>query len=359
MGRVYQRGHTWWIQYYHQGQLFRESSRSPQKSVATAFLKKREGEVVDGRLPNLQADRTTFEDLTNLLIQDYRNNGRKTLTRVEQLVNHLKESFSKFRAHDITSPHLSRYIERRQQEKAAPATINRELAALKRMFNLAIKQTPPLVKPYTIPHIPKLKENNIRTGFFTHEEYQLLRGRLSDYLKIPFIIAYWTGMRSGEILGLQWDHVDLEKGWIRLDPGTTKNGEGRIIPLANEVTHGLKQWWRESRLKYPYCPWVCHYRGTWLRRIPKRTWKEACDKAHMPEKLFHDLRRTGVRNLIRSGISERVAMDISGHRTRSVFDRYNIVSEADLVQAKDKLNTLSTISSTMGKEKEGEIAVSC
>lgn len=358
MGRVYKRGQTWWIQYYHQGKLFRESSRSPQKSVASAFLKKREGEVVDGRLPNLQAERTTFEDLTNLLIQDYRNNGRKTLIRVEQLVKHLKKSFAKYRAHEITSTPLSSYIERRQREKAAPATINRELMALKRMFNLAVKQTPPLVKLDAIPHIPKLKEHNIRTGFFTREEYELLRGLLPDHVKIPFLIAYWTGMRTGEILCLQWDQVDFERGLLQLAPGTTKNGQGRTIPLANEVIHGLKQWWRISRLKYPYCDWVCHYKGTWLRKIPPRTWKEACRNAHIPEKLFHDLRRTGVRNLVRLGVPERVAMEISGHRTRSVFDRYNIVNETDLLQAKDKLNTLSTISSTMVEKPEEEIVVS-
>ncbi|MGD9853258.1 MAG: tyrosine-type recombinase/integrase [Nitrospirales bacterium] len=358
MGRVYKRGNTWWIQYSHQGKLFRESSRSPQKSVASAFLKKREGEIVDGRLPNLQAERTTFEDLTKLFLQDYRNNNRKTLTRAQQLVDRLTESFATFRAHDITSTHISRYIERRQQEGTASGTINRELSGLKRMFNLAIKQTPPLVKPYTLPQIPKLKENNIRTGFFTHEEYQILRGFLPDHVKIPFLIAYWTGMRSGEILALQWDRVDLDHKLIYLAPGTTKNDQGRTIPLADEVIHGLKQWWRISRLKYPSCPWVCHYKGTWLRKIPPRTWKEACRKAHVPEKLFHDLRRTGVRNLIRTGIPERVAMAISGHRTRSVFDRYNIVNEADLVQAREKLNTLSTISSTIGEGQEGKAVVS-
>lgn len=358
MGRVYKRGQIWWVQYYHHGKLFRESCRSSQKSVATALLKKREGEVVDGRIPNLQAERTTFEDLTTLLTQNYRNNGRKTLIRVEQLIKHLKKSFAKYRVHEITSPHLLRYIGRRQQEKAAPATINRELMALKRMFNLAVKQTPPLVNPYTIPHIPKLKENNIRTGFFTREEYELLRGFLPDHVKIPFLIAYWTGMRSGEILGLQWDQVDFERGMLQLAPGTTKNGQGRTIPLANEVIHGLKQWWRISRLKYPYCNWVCHYRGTWLRRIPPRTWKEACKNAHIPEKIFHDLRRTGVRNLVRVGIPERVAMDISGHRTRSVFDRYNITSAGDLIRAREKINTLSTISSTTGEGQEGKAVVS-
>lgn len=145
-------------------------------------------------------------------------------------------------------------------------------------------------------------------------------------------------MRSGEILDLQWAKINLERGFLQLDHGTTKNGQGRTIPLANEVIHGLKQWRRVSRLQYPYCPWVCHYKGVRLRRIPKRTWKETCRKAHMPEKIFHDLRRTGVRNLIRSGIPERVAMEISGHRTRSVFDRYNIVSEGDLMQAGKLLN---------------------
>ena len=350
MGSLYKRGKTWWIQYYHQGQLFRESSHSFQKSVASAILKKREGELIDGRLPNLRADRTTFEDLAQLLIQDYQINGRKTLDRAYQLVDRLKEAFAKFRAQDITSAHLSRYIAKRQQKGVAPATINRELGALKRMFNLSIKQTPPLVRPYAIPHIPKLKEKNIRTGFFTMEEYKLLRGVLPDQLKIPFIIGFWTGMRAGEILRLRWEQVDLERQFIRLDPGTTKNDQGRMIPLANDVIHALNQWWPLSRLAYPHCEWICHYKGKRLHTIPHQRWQEACEKAGLPKKLFHDLRRTGVRNLIRAGVPERVAMEISGHRTRSVFDRYNIVSEEDFFQAREKLNQLSTISSTMERE---------
>lgn len=309
-------------------------------------------------LQPFRADRTTFEELADLFLHDFQVNGRKTLNRSRQLVDRLKESFAKFRAHDITSSHLARYIARRQEEEAAPATINRELGALKRMFTLALRQTPPLVQPGSVPHVPKLKEDNVRKGFFTADEYRLLRGVLPDYVKIPFVLAYWTGMRGGEILSLKWEQVDWERGYLRLEPGTTKNNRGRHIPLVREVLIGLDQWWRFSRQRYPQCEWICHYHGVRLQIILRKQWKKACLQVGLAGKLFHDLRRTGVRNLVRAGVPERVAMEISGHRTRSVFDRYNIVSEDDFLQAREKLDRLSTISSTVAHPDMPEPLVS-
>ena len=239
-------------------------------------------------------------------------------------------------------------IDRSIGEGTANGTINRELTALKRMFNLAIQQTPPLIPSHYKPHFPHLREDNVRKGFFTNQEYKLLRAALPDHLKIPFVISYWTGMRSGEILQLQWNQVDWDKGFLRLDPGTTKNEKGRHIPLAQDGVLALRQWWRGSKLQYPACDWICHYRGKQLKSIPRKQWQKVCERVGLRGRLFHDLRRTGVRNLIRAGVPERVAMEISGHRTRSVFDRYNIVSEQDLYQAQARLNQLSTNSSTVG-----------
>lgn len=335
MGSIYKRGRVWWIQYYHQGALFRESSRSDLKSAATALLRKREGDLVDGRLPARQAEKTTFEDLAQLYLRDYEINGKKSLRRAKQLVAQLTKTFATLRAIQITTPRLQAYIAGRQQDGMANGTINRELAALKRMFRLASQQTPPLVLAQ--PQIRLLQERNVRQGFFIEEEYQVLRAALPDHLKIPFILGYWTGMRAGELLGLRWDQIEWERGLLRLEPGTTKNGRGRVVPLVQEVRDVLERW-RDHTLRYnPGCPWVCHFQGQRMGKIQKRTWDKACRLVGLPGKLFHDLRRTAVRHMVRRGISERVAMQISGHKTRAIFDRYNIVNEEDLLEARRRL----------------------
>lgn len=338
MGRIYRRGTIWWIQYYGQGQLFRESSRSPLKSAATSLLKLREGEISHGRVPALKAEKTTFGDLAALYLQDYQINGRKTCGRAQELTDRLSESFGRFRACRLTSEHIRSYIARRQSEGMANGTINRELAALKRMFRLGSQQTPPLV--ITTPHIPHLQENNVRQGFFTEDEYKLLRAALPDHAKMPLIIGYWTGMRAGEIVMLRWEQIDLERGLLRLEPGTTKNNQGRLVPLVNEVREALWQWKKQTLHRYPACPWVCHFRGERLMRVPKKVWQQVCERIGLKGKLFHDLRRTAVRNMVRAGISERTAMAVSGHKTRSVFDRYDIVSENDVLMAKERLDSV-------------------
>ncbi|MBX3306368.1 MAG: site-specific integrase [Nitrospira sp.] len=172
---------------------------------------------------------------------------------------------------------------------------------------------------------------------FTEDEYKLLRAALPDHVKVPLIIGYWTGMRAGEIVMLRWEQIDLECGLLRLEPGTTKNNQGQLIPLVKEVTEALWQWKERTLLRYPTCPWVYHFRGERLERVPTGAWKAASDRIGLKEKLFHDLRRTAVRNMVRAGISERVAMTISAHKTRSTFDRYHIVSDSDLSLARIKL----------------------
>ena len=233
MGSIYRRGAVYWVKYFRNGKPYRESSRSDKETDAKRLLRKREGEISEGKIPGIHFDKVKFDDLSDNFLTDYRINGRKSIARAERSVRQLKTFFGGFKVTNITTPRIQSYIERRIEQGMLNATINRELAALKRIFNLGLQQTPPKVD--RVPHIPMLQENNVRKGFFEHVDFINLREVLPSYLRGFVTFAYKTGWRVSEITELTWSQVDLENSIVRLESGTTKNNEARTVYLDDEL----------------------------------------------------------------------------------------------------------------------------
>ncbi|WDP92416.1 MAG: site-specific integrase [Desulfobacter sp.] len=353
MGSVYKRGNVYWIKYYRQGKCFRESSESTKKMVAKKLLSRREGEIAQGKIPGVQFEKVKFEDLAEGFLRDYKINQKKSLVKAERSVRRLQTQFENMSVPHITTPRINTYIEGRLNDGAANATINRELSALKRMLSIGAQQTPPLVD--RVPHIKLLEENNVRTGFFEHGEFLALRDNLPAYLKGVATFGYKSGWRVSEITGLKWSNVDLGKRVACLEIGMTKNKEGRTIYLDDELFELFQKQRAKQKDGNKITPYVFPNRtGAGQIKDFRKSWKTACKAAGVAGLIFHDLRRTAVRNMVRSGIPERVAMMISGHKTRAVFERYNIVSEDDLMVAAQKQedylkNQLGTIPGTVAQ----------
>ena len=241
-------------------------------------------------------------------------------------------AFGETRASELNTHMIHEYIAKRQKAKGKNATINRELEVIKRSMTIGFRCDPP--KVIRQMYIPMLPENNIRVGFLDDAGYLRLRDALPEHLRAIFVVGYHVGNRIGELLGLQWQQVDLISKQIRLNPGTTKNGKGRTMPIYGEMLPWLKMA-HETRDKM--CPNVFQYEGRAIGEF-KKSWRSACAVAEVPGLLFHDLRRSAIRNMRLGGVAENVAMQISGHRTRSVFDRYDIVSDRDIIDAAAKMD---------------------
>lgn len=348
MGEVRKRGNIWWIRYYRNGRRHEESSGSTRKGDATKLLKVREGDIAKGIPVSAKAGRLKFDEAVRAVMDDYRNNGRRSLAAVERRYRlHLEPFFGGQKLASLTTADMRAYIAKRRKDGAANATVNRELAVVKRAYSLAEKDGRILHRP----HIPSVEEDNVREGFFERDEFEDVRDALPKPLRGLVTFAYLTGWRvPSEVQTLKWAQVDRKAQVIRLEPGKTKNREGRVLPygLLPELVQVIEEQWAErERLlaeSGKLCPWVFHRKGKPVRSF-RKAWKAACKAAGCPGKLVHDFRRTAARNLVRAGVPDKIAMGVTGHKTRSVFDRYNIVDESDLRDA------LGRLSDSTGTEK--------
>jgi len=330
------------VKYYINGRPVRETTRTEKESEAKRFLREREGRVATGQPIIRRADRILYDEVAADLRRHYETTGERGLDEANDRFKPLARFFHGRRVVSIDGTLASVYVQQRQKSGVANGTINRELAMLIRMLRLAHEHK----KLLQLPVIHKLKEAAPRKGFFEAHQLAAVRARLPVDLRVAVTIAYTFGWRmQSEILTLTLAQVDLEANTLRLEPGTTKNEDGRtayLTPelrtmLAEQITRVKKVAKTRGQVIPHLFPHLSGKReGQRIHDLHGR-WVTACKKVGCPGMLVHDLRRTAVRNLVNRGVSERVSMKITGHRTRSIFDRYHIVSPQDLQDAAVKM----------------------
>lgn len=350
MASIRKHGDGYQTRYYTNGVRQHETFTS----LEAAQIRAKEVELAQAKGATVEAhpQRVKFWELAKAVVQYYDVNELRSRDDIECRYRvHLIPFFGNRKAVTINGAMIGDYIALRKSEGASNATVNRELEAMKRAFKLGVQQeTFPQV-----PYIPHLKESNVRTGFFTRPEVDRLCAHLPEPLGRFVLFAFLTAWRCDEIRNLKWSNVDFERGEIRLEPGTTKTDAGRVFPLTSELRSLIGVPKIRTIVNFP---WVFERRQQQVKSF-RKTWARACMAAGLPctieteivtvkagprkgekrtkitritaKHLFHDLRRSGVRELAKI-LGEKRAMQRTGHKSRSVFDRYSIVSDFDLTE---------------------------
>jgi len=350
-GRIYQRpgSRFWHCAYFgptkngEWGEI-RESTATDDEKRARTFLRDRLREVANHRdqirpFQGPRAEKLTVGALLDSLFAYYERREIKSLQRTRIHAKPVREFFGHLPALAVTPDVVRRYAEARRAEKRpkSNATINRETEILSAAFSLAFKEERLARKPY----IPTLPENNARTGFFERPEFEKILEKLSSPMDDMARFAYVSGWRKEEIRTLRWSNVD--RGAREVILHDSKNGEGRVLPLDEETWKLFEKLWRAREYQSDgttgISEYVFHADGRPVGEANfEKLWRRARVDAGLPEKLFHDFRRTASRNMIRAGVPQAVAMKITGHKTDSMFRRYNVTSSDDKREALRRVN---------------------
>jgi integrase len=340
-----------WVGYTDaKGEYVRESSKETQPTKAQKFLNNRLQAVANGNFLGPRVERITVDELFDDLLQDYRTHGQFALWPERCWNAHLvdyfggetlkadkkAEKYSGMKAARVGTAQIAGYVEKRTAEGAAKSTVNRELALLRRAFSLGFD-----AEPQKVSRVPKFhrfivsEKGNERRGFVEEAEYRKLANAAAGQLWLRALLAlgYTYGFRKGELLNMRCAQVDLLNNTVSLYSGETKNDEPRTVDLTEEcrqLVTGLRRGKQLGDCLFTRGSGdpVRDFRGSWDALIAA---------AKLPGLLFHDLRRSAVRNMIRRGVPQKTAQKISGHKTDSVFNRYNIVSQADIADAARKI----------------------
>jgi integrase len=382
-GGLIQVGDMYYMLWRQHGRQFRKSTGETVKEKAKRVLDRKMEELRAGGPAVPDPDKLHYSDLRALYVRDYEEQEHKSRRRNAETgelyfassLKHLNDFFEGWKISEITVDAINQFKTSRQAAGAANGTINRALAALRRMYKLATDQSKVRFTP-AIKLLFESKRVSPRQGFLDVVEYEKLSNTVPEYIRPLLAMGFYTGMRLGEIIGLKWHQVKLSdnegESHVELSAEDTKNSEPRIVPLID----GLPEMLENIRRKHPKASGsdfvFLTAAGTPIQSASSfiKPWRTACIKAAIRTKLngrevvshfskgseccpyceaekveegvyvgliFHDLRRSAVRNLTQAGVPRSLAMRISGHKTESVFERYNITTDADVQNAGVKM----------------------
>ena len=361
----------WYAQFYSNGRQVRVSTKTENKTAAQSILRKYLGEKDSGVDPVIEDRKLRYADIRQLLLDDYKTGKKKSLREDADGNEYVEglpplDEFAEFQTLDgevkkkgvlvseMTRAWATQFARKRMDEGVGSAYINRSLACLRRMMRLAQEEG----KIRVVPKFKFLPEPAARKGFLDDTQFEKLLTALPSYLKPLAECLYSTGARVGEVRQVTWAQVDLDSGIIRLEPEQTKNAQARLLPMSSRLSAMLRE------LKQALEP-KRHdivFEDTNLRK----SWEAACDSCGLGKVTrvegeyyttytglrIHDLRRSAVRNMVKEGTPQTVAMRISGHKTDNVFRRYAIVSDEDIREAARRRD-LSRVKALQGAVIEG------
>jgi integrase len=337
---IYQRGKTYWYSFTFNGRRVQKSTRVQNAKEAENIEKAAWVQLARGEVGIQDRERFTVGELLDRLERRWRLEGKWTVmdeskkkrnVQNESMLKKTREDWGTKMADEITADDFEGYMLKRRTQDYAVATTNRILQCLRSAYKMANISWPRVKLPS--------EKGNKRTGFFTPEQMEKVLSNLPDDGLRDFIrFCYCTGTRRGEVAGLTWAMVEGNE--LHIPGDICKNRESRVLPLTGSLAQIIERRRLVRSFKSNGTTALSQHvfhRGDGFPILEfRKSWRTACKKAGCGNLLCHDMRRSAARDMIRAGITESVAMGITGHKTRSMFERYNIATTSDVKAALEK-----------------------